>query len=176
MSFSRKRNSLTAAFAIAGAAIAGLIAFAIFRGMDDKDSPSDLPSGFEKLMEDPKSLTPKDREELREQWKRLSPETKSHITGALMKKGIEKFREDNAKLTQEERIEKIRNEVARLQRDREKILKEAKNRAQNVSDEEVKKLVKDSMAVYQKELSAQERAELDPLAHEYIYQLNCIFK
>jgi len=176
VSFSKKRNSLTAAFAAVGVAVAGLLAFAIFHGMEEKDSSKDMPNGFEKLLDNPKSLTEKDKEDLRQQWSRLSPETKSHITVAVMRKSIEKFREETSKLTQEQRLEKIRQELQRLQRDREKILAEAKDKVQQISDEEMQRIVKDSMGVYQKDLSAQERAELDPLAHEYIYQLNCVFR
>jgi len=176
VSFSKKRNSLTAAFVAVGLAIAGLLAFAIFRGLEEKDASNDVPNGFEKLLDNPKSLTDKDKEDLREQWSRLSPETKSHMTVAVMKKSIERFREETSKLTQEQRLDKIREEVLRLQRDREKILAEAKDKVQQLSDAEMQRIVKDSMSVYQKDLSAQERAELDPLAHEYIYQLNCVFR
>ena len=177
MSFSRKRHSLSMALALVGVAVAGLLAFAIFRGASQNEPQGEETDSLQKFLENPKSLTPAEKEEMRVQWDRLSPASKSRITMTMMRKGIEKFREETSKLSQEERLDKIRKEVDRLRRDREKLTDAAKAKVQKLLTEaDTQKIVKDGMEMFQKELSAQERAELDPLAHEYVNQLNCVFR
>jgi hypothetical protein len=122
-------------------------------------------------------LNKAEREELRFQWTRLSTE------GRTVERGLDAFasrklRAENAGLSQEQRIDKIRKKLERLRREREKSIRDAKAEAGRLllSEEEVKKLVKQSLDIFQNELSAKERAELDPLVHEYIMQLNGVFQ
>ncbi len=165
------------ALALVAVAAAGLIAFAITRGASQKETPGEDTDSLQKFMENPKSLTPVEQEEMRVQWDRLSPASKSRLAMASLRKGLEKFREETSKLSQEERVAKIRKELERLRKDREKSTAKVKEKAkQLLSEEDAQKLVKDGLALFQNELSAQERAELDPLAHEYVNQLNSVFQ
>lgn len=177
MSFSSKRNSLRAALALTALAAAALLAFAIIRGANQKESATEDSDGLKKFLENPKSLTPEEREELRAQWLRMSPESKSRIAMASMRKDLEKFRAETSKLNQEERLDRIRKELDRLRKSREKTTDKIREQAkQLLTEEDAKKLVKDGLDLFQKDLTPQERAELDPLAHEYVKQLNSVFQ
>ncbi len=179
MSFSGKRKSARWHLLLAGAALLALLAFAVYNssrgGAQKQDEELDP---FKKLLENPGKLNKAEREELRFQWTRLSPEGRSKLSAALMRSQVEKLRAENAGLSQEQRIDKIRKKLERLRREREKSIRDAKAEAGRLllSEEEVKKLVKQSLDIFQNELSAKERAELDPLVHEYIMQLNGVFQ
>jgi hypothetical protein len=172
LSFSRKRRLFTVLSVVVSVAVLALAVIAVSRSSKVEEQPEDAAS-FEKLLENPKKMTPKEREDLKGQWNNLSPESQRKIGIATIRRGIDKFRKETANLDQGERLDRIRKETLRLRQDREKSIASAKD---VLSGSNPENLMKDAMAVYQKDFSAQERAELDPLVHEYIFQLNEVFK
>ncbi|OGV57373.1 MAG: hypothetical protein A2X49_01085 [Lentisphaerae bacterium GWF2_52_8] len=167
-----------AAAAMAAILIA-LILFSVSRSDGDSSENARLgeADSFEKLLRNPGKLSEKERESIKDQWQMLPPKTKTAIMVSSVQKSLEHLKEETKNLSKQERIEKIKKSVQKLQENRERSLSQNKEKARAMLSEiDVKKMVRDSLAAYQEGTDAEERAELDPLVHEYVYQLNMAVK
>jgi FtsZ-binding cell division protein ZapB len=117
-----------------------------------------------------------EREDMRRQWERLRPETRRAVMRSLVQKEIDKFREESAKLTPEERTARIDDAIKKMRERRRDVKDEDRQRLrERLSSEDGKAMVKEVLNVYQTGFTARERAQLDPLVHEMLYHAEQTF-
>lgn len=124
------------------------------------------------LAADPQSLPRARREALRQQWERFSPETRRAVFTEVARTRLEAMREHTRGLTPEQRAARIAEAVAQM-RTRRRLL-DPTERARirgRLTSQDGREMVDHVLRFYQTELSAKERAELDPLVHEWLAQL-----
>lgn len=120
----------------------------------------------------PQDMTPEQRDELRRQWEAFPPETRSRIFRTVATARLDAMRAETAGLTAAERAERIRQAVLEMRRHREQLSSaEQEHIRQRLQDPQTREMVKQVMGFYQEELTARERAELDPLLQEWLVQL-----
>lgn len=116
-------------------------------------------------------LSTDEQSELRRQWERFSPQTRREVLRAIVRHELERFRAETAVLTPDERSRRIEDETRRLRTRRERLTPEQKARIrERLESDEGRDLVRQLLALHQTELTARERAELDPLLHEWLQQ------
>lgn len=152
--------------------LAALLVLSIcFREPEEQRVARDFTAAL--LARDPRSLTPAEREELRGQWERFSPETRAAILRGVARSRLEQFRAEAARLTPEERRARVRQATAELQRHPARDLSPAQREQVRVrmSSPQGQQLVREVLTFYQTELTAEERAELDPLVRAWMQQV-----
>ena len=116
------------------------------------------------------------RREFRGQWEKFSPETRKQVIFGLARHELERFREQTAVLTPEERSRRIQQAVVETRQHRRQLTPEQqagmRERLESPAGQEA---VKNVLDFYQSELKARERAELDPLVHEWLDQAEQMF-
>lgn len=117
-----------------------------------------------------------ERDDMRRQWERLRPETRRSVMRSLIHTEIEKFREEAAKLTPEERSARIDDALKKMRERRRDVSDTDRQRLrERVNSEEGKAMVTEALNAYQTEFTARERAQLDPLVHEMLYHAEQTF-
>lgn len=155
--------------------LAALIAFHALKPSPEEKQVSDF---SEKIIsrEHGQRLNRQEQEELRQQWDRFSPETRQQIFTNVAKDMLERFREEAVKYTPEERSKRVQQEIVRMRQQRDQLTEEQRQRIRaRISTDQGKEMVKNILTFFQSELTAKERAELDPLVHEYLYQVDQLF-
>lgn len=175
MSFAAKRRNLTYLTVAIVAICAGLVLFSIFRSSQETAPEHSENDGFAAMLRNPDKLTDAEKNDLREKWGRLNPSTRSSIISSVLQDRLEDFRQKISSLSRDERLDKIRKEVEAMRNHRLKAGADELNKAKELlSGLDTQKLVRDSLNMYQNETSSQERAEMDPLVHEYVQQINSL--
>lgn len=120
------------------------------------------------MTRDPRALTETERQELRRQWERFSPETRQQIFFKIARSNLDRFREETARLTPTERAARVQQEIVRM-RERQASLSETERTQirERLKDKDAAEMVKKFMEFFSTELTAKERAELDPLVKEW---------
>jgi hypothetical protein len=120
----------------------------------------------------PQDLTPDQREQLRRQWESFPPETRARVFRAVATARLDEMRADVAGLTPAARSERIRTAVLEMRRRREQLSSaEQAHIRERLQDPQTREMVKQVMGFYREELTARERAELDPLLQEWLVQI-----
>jgi hypothetical protein len=118
------------------------------------------------------NMSEDERRELLEQWKKLDPESKKRISEAMFHQAVDRFREEFGQKSLDEQRAWVEAEVARMQERFEKLTTDERQRIdERLRTEEAKTQVKRILSTYHEELSARERALLEPMAQEFIRQL-----
>jgi len=116
------------------------------------------------------------RQEFRGQWEQFSPETRKQVIFGLARRELGRFREETSTLSPEERSRRVQTAVLEIRRHRQQMpageQKELRERLESPAGQET---VKNVLGFYQNELSARERAELDPLVREWLCQAEQLF-
>jgi hypothetical protein len=164
----RKRSSL---WLIAGSAVvlAGLVTASILLSRKEPDD-----GRFARLW-DPKlryAVTDDERRELLEQWKLLDPESKKRISEAMFHQAVDRFREELGQKSLDDQKAWVETEVAQMQERFEKLTTDDRQKIdERLRTDEAQTQVKRILSTYHEELSARERAVLEPMAREFIRQL-----
>jgi hypothetical protein len=109
------------------------------------------------------------RRQMREQWQRLSPESRRLVFEEVARDRLNRFRERNADLSDEERRDRILKAVEEMREGRKKMTDEEKARArERLNSEEGRETVANVLNFFQTGMTARERAEYDPLIHEWV--------
>jgi hypothetical protein len=120
----------------------------------------------------PQDVTPDQREQLRRQWESFPPETRTRIFRTVATARLEEMRAEAAGLTPAARAERIRQAILEMRRHREQLPSaEQAHLRQRLQDPQTREIVKQMMGFYGEELTARERAELDPLLQEWLVQI-----
>lgn len=169
-SLARRRRRQLLWMAATSVALLALIAFNAFRPSPEAKIATDFTARIANRQ--PGDINPAERDELRQQWERFSPDTRKQVFLGVAREALERFREENAKLTPDGRAKRVQQEMTRLREHRDGLTEEQRNRIrERLGTAEAKEMVKNVLTFYQSELSAKERAELDPLVHEWLYQM-----
>lgn len=177
MSFAAKRRNLTYITVAIVLICAALALFSIVRSSQEKAPEHSENDGFAAMLKNPDKLTEAEKNDLREKWGRLSPSTRTSIISSVLQERLEEFRKKISAMSRDERLDKIRKEVEGMRNHRMKAGAEEIGKAKELlAGLDTQKLVRDSLNMYQNETSSQERAEMDPLVHEYIQQINSLTK
>lgn len=177
MSFAAKRRNLTYITVAIIAICTGLALYSILRSSQEKAPEQPENDGFSAMLKHPDKLTDAEKSDLREKWGRLNPATRSSILSSVLQERLDDFRKKISAMSREERLDSIRKEVDGMRKHRLKAGADELNKAKELLDGvDTQKLVRDSLNMYQSETSSQERAEMDPLVHEYIQQINSLTK
>ncbi len=118
----------------------------------------------------PETVTEAEREEMRRQWERFSPEARRQIFYTVARSNLAHFREEASALTPEARAARIQEEIRKMRERRDRLTPEERQRIRERMEadrEGVKEAVRTFMEFYSTELTAKERAELDPLVEEW---------
>ncbi len=115
---------------------------------------------------------PRTREALRRRWRSFPPETRRRIFEKIARARLDALRLETAKLSPAERSRRIQNAL-RAMRERRRRLTPQQRRAmqQRLRSPEAREMVRNVLHFYRNQLTARERAELDPLVHEWLRQL-----
>lgn len=113
-----------------------------------------------------------ERRELFEQWKRLDPETRRRISTEVFHRSVDRFREEFGRKSEAEQRAWVEAEVARAQERLARLSREDRATIQErLQTPEAREHLQHLFETYHEELSARERAMLEPLAREAIRQL-----
>lgn len=129
------------------------------------------------LRHDPESLPTADRERLREQWGRLPEDSRQRVFRAVAASRLDEFREQTKSMNQEERRQLIQRRIVQMRQHRAKLTGDQRRElGEELSQQEAREVVAQVLSFYQEELSARERAELDPLIHEWLYHIESLVR
>jgi acyl-CoA reductase-like NAD-dependent aldehyde dehydrogenase len=127
------------------------------------------------LSQKPGQLPPAQREQLRRQWQSLPPESRDRVFRAIASARLAEFREESKGLSKEERQQRIQKRIAEMRQHRERLTEEERTKLrERLSQKEAKEIVAHVLEFYQEELTARERAELDPLIYAWLYNLDSL--
>ncbi len=120
----------------------------------------------------PPPISNAERDELRRQWQRFSPESRRKIFQEVARQRLREMRAEIAGVPPEERTRRIAKAVEQMRSQRRKLSgAEQEQMREQLRSSEGKEMVRNILGFYQNELTAVERAELDPLVHEWLYQI-----
>lgn len=126
-------------------------------------------------MFDPKvrqQMTEREREQLMQQWKNLDPETKKRVSQEAFHQAVDRFREEFGKKSEAQQKAWVDSEVSRMQERFQNLTTEQRAQGQErLQTPESQAFLKNVFSTYHEELSARERSLLEPLAREFIAQL-----
>jgi hypothetical protein len=109
------------------------------------------------------------REKMREQWQRLSPESRRIVFEEVARDRLNRFRERHADLSDDDRRERILKAVEDMRENRRTMSDEEKAQArERLGSEEGREAVANVLNFFQNGMTARERAEYDPLIHEWV--------
>jgi hypothetical protein len=149
-----------------GLVLAGMIAWNVSRPSPEAKQAADFSQNL--MTRDPRNFTEADRQELRRQWERFSPETRQQIFFRISRNNLDKFREETASLTPAERAVRVQTEISRMRERQARLTETERNQIrERLKDKEAAEMVKKFMEFFSTELTAKERAELDPLIKEW---------
>jgi hypothetical protein len=149
-----------------GLGLAAMVVWNVSRPSPEARQAADFSQNL--MTRDPRQFTEADRQEMRRQWERFSPETRQQIFFRIARSNLDKFREETARLTSAERAARVQDEIGRM-RERQARLTETERRQirERLQDKEAAEMVRKFMEFFSTELTAKERAELDPLIKEW---------
>lgn len=150
------------------AALAGMIAWSVLRPSPEERQAADFSQTM--LHRESGEVTVEEREEMRRQWERFSPETRRQIFYTVARNNLARMRDESAKLTPAERAARVQDEIRKLRQRRERVSDPERQRLHEAvaeHPEAVREAVRTFMEFYSTELTARERAEFDPLVEEW---------
>ncbi len=164
----RKRRGL---WLILGSSLVlvGLVAVAVFVRRPESDDQR-----FARLWEPGarEQMTETEREELRRQWKQLDPETKKRVNQIVFHQELDRARQEFARKSLDEQKAWVDGEIVQMRERVRNLSREERAKIeQQLNAEEGQTYLKNIFTSYHQELSARERAVLEPLAREFIIQL-----
>jgi len=169
-SLRKKRRNQTIAVIAACALLGGLVALSVLRpSPEEKEADS-----FQQLLLDGRAreMNDDERKALREQWQRFSPETRRAVFTEVARARLEEMRRQTESLTAEQRTARIQQALNEMRGRREQLTPEQKARVkERLTSTEGQEMVRHVMSFYQTELTARERADLDPLVHEWLRRM-----
>lgn|GEM_PF-3139619 len=148
----------------------GLVVFHAARPAPEANAEDDFAEALTATR--PDQVTEAQREQLRQQWDTFPPEARARIFRTVAAGRLEEMRAETAGLTPEERGDRIRQAVEQMRRHRQQLSAKERDRIQQrLNDPQTRDLVRQAIDVYRQELTARERAELDPLLQEWLAQI-----
>ena len=152
------------------AVVAALVVFSAMRPAPEDEASEDLQQAF--MTGRLRDMNEDDRAAMRGQWRQLSPESRQAVFAGVARQRLEEMRRETAELTSEQRLLRIQKALADMRKRREALpLRERQHIRERLAAPEAQEMVRHVMTFYQTELTARERAELDPLLHEWLAQL-----
>jgi hypothetical protein len=149
--------------------LTGLVVASVFLG---RKEPED--DRFVRLW-DPSTreqMTEQERQDLLRQWKELDPETRKRASQVVFHQAVDRFREEFGKRSNEEQRAWVDAEVTRMQERFQSLTRDERSKIdERLRTDEAKTYLKNVFSTYHQELSAHERAVLEPLAKEFMVQL-----
>ncbi len=169
-SLARKRMLQVLSLVGAAGLLAGLVAFNVTRPSAEEKLVSTVSA--EIMDVDWESTTPEERRAYRRRWEELSPETREKVWMEVSRRRLQQMREKTRDMPAEERVRRIQKRVRRLrERHRHLTAAEREEVRRRLESDEGREMLKKMLNFYHKELTARERAELDPLLHEWMYEI-----
>lgn len=156
------------------ALIAALLAFAAYNALKPAETELDQVQMLGSMIidEDWDDSTPEQRQQFRQQWDTLSPQAQQEVFNMVARHRIQQLRQQFAGLTQEERSAKIQKTLQQMRKQRESLPDDEREQLrERLNSEEGQRMVKAAMELYLTEFTAKERAEMDPLMHEWLFQI-----
>jgi hypothetical protein len=170
-SLTRTRYLRRSAIALGAAAILALVAFHVLRPAARPTPEAEFTDAF--LGARPQDVTPDQREQLRRQWESFPPETRARVFRAVATARLDEMRAATAGLPPAARAERIQEAILEMRRHRERLsAAEQAQVRQRLQSPQTQEMVKQAMSFYHQDLTARERAELDPLLQEWLVQID----
>jgi hypothetical protein len=149
-----------------GLGLAAMVFWNVARPSPEARQAADFSQNL--MTRDARTLSETERQELRRQWERFSPETRQQIFFKIARSNLEKFREETARLTAAERAARVQEEIGRMRERQSRLTETERGQIRDrLKDKEAAEMVKKFMEFFSTELTAKERAELDPLIKEW---------
>ncbi len=169
-SLKRKKLTQLSGLLVAVGILAILLAVNAMRPSEEEQEVADISDAI--MARDWENVTPEERQQFRKQWERMSPDTREKIWEQVSRQRLQQIRQKTAGMKPEDRVELIKKRVKKLRERHRNISDEERVRIkERLTSEDGKQMVRKMMNFYHKELSAKERAEMDPLLHEWMYQI-----
>lgn len=111
--------------------------------------------------------------EIREEIKKLSPETRKKVVKTMMRSQLDQARRQSAHLSYDDKKKIVDDMIQDIHRQSMKLTPEQREkRKERFNSPEGKQRVKENLDFYMNELSAKERELLDPLAREVLKSID----
>ncbi|MCK5801714.1 MAG: hypothetical protein KAI66_02730 [Lentisphaeria bacterium] len=168
-SLARKKRLQRLAIVVPLVMLLGIVTFHILRlSPEEKEEQKFAELVLERT---PGQMAKEAREQLREQWKSFPPESRRRIFRRVAKSRLEKARAETQNMNPEQRRARIKKTLEEMREQRSKLDPAERTRIrQRLESPEGKEMVRHMMDFYREELTARERAEMDPLMHEWLFQ------
>lgn len=155
--------------------LGGVLVFHALRPSPEEAREQDFTS---RLMEMGGGRPPAEaREALRREWMAFPPESRSRIFRRVAGVRLDEFRQRTSGLSEEERLARIREAVVEMRRARSSLPEAERRRIRERMDSaEGREMVRHVMEFYREELTARERAEMDPLMHEWLARMEDVMR
>jgi hypothetical protein len=122
-------------------------------------------------------MSSEDRKSVRDIMTKLSPKTRERVSKEVMRAMLQKFREDTASMSLEEKKKKIDVTVKKMRKRFLKMSDEKLNKMRKrVTSQEGKKRMKTALGFYYSDFSPEERKLMDPMVHEWTIEMNMLEK
>lgn len=169
-SLTRTRWTRRAAIGAGTAALLGLVLAGMLRP-EPEPSPED--AFVQGLLQQPFAQSDAaTREEMRRQWEEFPPEVRSRIFTNVARARLDTLRQELDGLGADERSERVRQALVEMRLRRQQLGPEDQRRIQErLATPEARQMVTAILGFYRDELTARERAELDPLLQEWLWQI-----
>jgi G3E family GTPase len=152
------------------AVLAGLVVFHAMRPSQETTPEDEFADAI--VATRPDQLTLEQREQLRQQWEGFPPEARARIFRTVASARLDQLRAETAALTPQERSDRIRLALEQMRRRRQGLSAgEREHIQQRLRDPQTQETVRQVIGFYRQELTARERAELDPLLQEWLVQI-----
>lgn len=159
--------------AAVGAAASAIVALCVYHALRPAPAPAPEDVFTQSVLAlRPGDLPPEQREQLQRQWESFPPESRTRIFRAVARARLDELRAETAGMDPEERAERLRQTLTQMRRRRQGLsAAEREHISRRLDEPQTREIVAEAMAVYRDELTARERAELDPLLQEWLAQI-----
>jgi hypothetical protein len=155
--------------------LAALVSYGILRPDPEEAKINEIKGLI--LDRKPGKMSREDRDAMRDLMNKLSPKTRDRVGQEIMRAMLQKFREDTASMSIEEKRKKIDVAVKKMRKRFVKMSDEKRDKMrERAASPEAKKRMKKALGFYYSDFSSEERNLIDPLVEEWTIEMSILRK
>lgn len=155
--------------------LAALLAYGVLRPDPEEAKINEIKGMI--LDRKPGRMSREDRDAMRDMMNKLSPKTRQRVSQEVMRIMLQKFRDDTAGMTIEDKKKKIDEAVKKMRKRFVKMSDDKRDKMRDrMNDPEAKKRMKTALGFYYSDFSPEERNLMDPLVQEWSIEMSVLEK
>ena len=155
--------------------LAALVAYGVLKPDPEEAKINEIKSMI--LDSKPGKMSREDRDAMRDMMNKLSPKTRERVGKEVMRIMLQKFRDDTAGMSIENKKKKIDETVKKMRKRFVRMSDEKREKMRNrMNDPEAKKRMKTALGFYYSDFSPEERNLMDPLVEEWTIEMSVLEK